>query len=75
MLLVRTQKPIGEIAEEVGYATSGSLINLFVKKVGSSPKQYRSEHLSQALSAADGRPSRTRRQIGKTSAARTHSSA
>lgn len=59
VLLVRTQKPIGEIAEEVGYATSGSLINLFVKKVGSSPKQYRSEHLSQALSAADGRPSRT----------------
>lgn len=59
VLLVRTQKPIGEIAEEVGYATSGSLINLFVKKVDSSPKQYRSEHLSQALSAADGRPSRT----------------
>ncbi|MFQ9128177.1 MAG: helix-turn-helix domain-containing protein [Butyricicoccaceae bacterium] len=38
---MRTQKPIGEIAEEVGYSTSGSLINLFVKKVGTSPRQYR----------------------------------
>ena len=41
VLLVRTQKPIAEIAEEVGYSTSGSLINLFVKKVGTSPRQYR----------------------------------
>ncbi len=53
VLLVRTQKPIGEIAEEVGYAASGSLINLFVKKVGISPRQYRIQHLSQALTPAD----------------------
>ena len=32
VLLVRTQKPIAEIAEEVGYSTSGSLINLFVRR-------------------------------------------
>jgi AraC-like DNA-binding protein len=35
---------ISEIAEEVGYSSSGSLINLFVKKVGSSPGQYRKSH-------------------------------
>ena len=64
VLLVRTQKPIGEIAEEVGYATSGSLINLFVKKVGSSPKQYRSEHLSGALRRRRSTVA-YRRQIGK----------
>ena len=46
-------------ADDSKAGSCGSLINLFVKKVGSSPKQYRSEHLSQALSAADGRPSRT----------------
>ena len=37
---------LGEIAEEVGYSSSGSLINLFVKKVGSSPGQYRKSHKS-----------------------------
>lgn len=49
VLLVRTQKPIAEIAEEVGYSTSGSLINLFVKKVGTSPRQYRIQHMSKAI--------------------------
>ncbi|WP_337763745.1 AraC family transcriptional regulator, partial [Butyricicoccus sp.] len=51
VLLVRTQKPIAEIAEEVGYSTSGSLINLFVKKVGTSPRQYRIQHMSKAIDA------------------------
>ena len=53
VLLVRTQKPIGEIAEEVGYSASGSLINLFVKKVGVSPRQYRVQHMSSVVDAAD----------------------
>ena len=43
--------PIAEIAEEVGYSTSGSLINLFVKKVGTSPRQYRIQHMSKAIDA------------------------
>ena len=43
-LLLRTGKSVSEIAEEVGYTTSGSLINLFVKKVGVSPGQYRKSH-------------------------------
>lgn len=53
VLLVRTQKPIGEIAEEVGYSASGSLIYLFVKKVGVSPRQYRVQHMSSVVDAAD----------------------
>lgn len=44
--LVRTQKTIEEIADEVGYSSSGSFINMFVKKVGRSPKQYRKFHQS-----------------------------
>ena len=43
-LLLTTSMSISEIAEEVGYSSSGSLINLFVKKVGSSPGQYRKSH-------------------------------
>ena len=45
-LLVLTGKTVSEIAEEVGYTSSGSLINLFVKKVGESPRQYRKNHMS-----------------------------
>ena len=45
-LLLTTGKSVSEIAEEVGYATPGSLINLFVKKVGASPGQYRKSHKS-----------------------------
>lgn len=45
-LLIRTSKSVSEIAEEVGYTSSGSLINLFVKKVGESPGQYRKSHRS-----------------------------
>ena len=60
MELLRKYKPAGvmhcfsyspEIAEEVGYSTSGSLINLFVKKVGTSPRQYRIRHMSKAIDA------------------------
>lgn len=43
VLLLRTTRSIEEIAYEVGYASSGSLINLFVKRVGVSPGQYRKE--------------------------------
>lgn len=46
ILLARTTKTVSEIAYEVGYASGGSLINLFVKRVGISPKQYRKEHQS-----------------------------
>lgn len=45
-LLVLTGKTVSEIAEKVGYTSSGSLINLFVKKVGESPRQYRKSHRS-----------------------------
>lgn len=41
VLLVRTNKSVAEIAYEVGYSSSGSLINIFVKKIGMSPSQYR----------------------------------
>lgn len=44
--LVRTQKTVEEIADEVGYSSSSSFINMFVKKVGRSPKQYRKFHQS-----------------------------
>ncbi len=47
IMLIRTQKTIEEIALEVGYSSSSSLINMFVKKVGHSPKQYRKFHQSQ----------------------------
>lgn len=41
VLLIHTDDSISRIAEQVGYATSGSLINLFTKRVGVSPLQYR----------------------------------
>lgn len=43
-LLTTTGKTVAEIAEKVGYSSSGSFINIFVKKVGTSPKQYRNSH-------------------------------
>lgn len=49
IMLIRTQKTIEEIALEVGYSSSSSLINMFMKKVGHSPKQYRKFHQSQLL--------------------------
>lgn len=41
VLLVRTNKSVAEISYEVGYSSSGSLINIFVKRIGMSPSQYR----------------------------------
>ena len=44
--LIRTLKTVEEIADEIGYSSSSSFINMFVKKVGYSPKQYRKFHQS-----------------------------
>lgn len=41
ILLSRTDKSVSEIAYEVGYLSSNSLINVFVKKTGMTPRQYR----------------------------------
>lgn len=41
ILLVRTSKSIEEIAYEVGYSSASSLINIFVKREGMPPGQYR----------------------------------
>jgi AraC-like DNA-binding protein len=40
-MLVGTSKNVAEITDEVGYSSSASLINIFEKRIGSSPKQYR----------------------------------
>lgn len=48
ILLARTTQPVAEIAYDVGYSSSNSLINMFVKRVGVSPKQYRKSHQSPA---------------------------
>lgn len=45
-LLVRTDQSIAEIASKVGYTASGSLINLFMKRLSISPMQYRKQHQS-----------------------------
>lgn len=50
VLLAHSTMPISEIATEVGYSSSGSLINLFVKRIGMSPRQYRISHQSLPLS-------------------------
>ena len=41
ILLARTFMTVEEIAYEVGYQSSNSLINLFNQKLGFSPKEYR----------------------------------
>ena len=41
ILLARTAMTVEEIAYEVGYQSSNSLINLFNQKLGFSPKEYR----------------------------------
>ncbi len=46
VMLLRTGLTVAEIAYEVGYGSSSSLINLFMKKVGESPSQYRKSHNS-----------------------------
>lgn len=47
VMLIHSNLSVSEIAYEVGYSSSGSLINLFVKRVGESPKQYRLSHRRQ----------------------------
>lgn len=47
-LLVTTGMTVSEIADTVGYASSGSLINVFTGRVGESPGQYRKSHRSLA---------------------------
>lgn len=49
ILLVRTNRSIAEIAYEVGYSSSSSLINIFIKRVGISPTKYRRSHQSQEV--------------------------
>lgn len=49
ILLVRTSRSIAEIAYKVGYSSSSSLINMFMKKVGVSPTKYRRSHQSQEI--------------------------
>ncbi len=41
ILLARTTRSVAEIAYEVGYSSGTSLINMFIKKTGITPKQYR----------------------------------
>lgn len=41
VLLARTTRPIADIAYEVGYSSASSLNNMFVKRTGMSPRQYR----------------------------------
>lgn len=50
ILLVRTSKPITEIACEVGYSSARSLTNIFTKKEGMSPGQYRRTYQNQSNS-------------------------
>ena len=47
VLLIRTNLSIEEIAYEVGYASSGSLINLFRKHEGISPNRFRKNYFNQ----------------------------
>lgn len=46
ILLIRSTKPVEEIAWEVGYASAGSFINLFTRRIGISPTRFRKEHQS-----------------------------
>lgn len=41
MLLLQTTMSVMDIAYEVGYESGGSLSNLFIKKIGCSPREYR----------------------------------
>lgn len=43
ILLLRTTKSVEEIAWEVGYASAGSFINLFTRRIGVSPTRFRKE--------------------------------
>jgi AraC family transcriptional regulator len=46
VLLIRTDLPVSEIAYRVGYASSGSLINLFNKHEGMSPNKFRKTYFN-----------------------------
>lgn len=48
-LLITSNLSVEEIAYQVGYSSSGSLINLFMKKLKTSPKHYRISHRSADL--------------------------
>lgn len=48
ILLARTSKSVEEIAYEVGYSSSSSLINIFSRREGVSPGQYRKMYQSSA---------------------------
>lgn len=48
VLLICTNHPIAEIAVRVGYASAGSLINQFKRRIGMSPRQYRQMHQSKS---------------------------
>ena len=41
ILLARTTKPVTEIAYETGYSSGSSFNNMFVRRTGMSPRQYR----------------------------------
>lgn len=43
VMLMHTRKTISEIADAVGYSSSSSFINVFTKKVGMTPKAYRTQ--------------------------------
>ncbi|MCD8355696.1 MAG: AraC family transcriptional regulator [Clostridia bacterium] len=45
-MLTHTRKSIAEIAYEVGYGSASSFINVFTRKVGCTPKTYRTQHQS-----------------------------
>lgn len=45
-LLIRTSKSIEEIAFEVGYQNSSTLIKLFIRKAGMTPKSYRKHYFT-----------------------------
>lgn len=49
VLLALTSKSVAEIAYEVGYSSSSSLINIFVKRIGMSPRQYRMNYQISSL--------------------------
>lgn len=47
VLLIRTNLSVSDIAYEVGYASSGSLINLFRRHEGISPNRFRKNYFNQ----------------------------
>lgn len=47
-LLIRTNKPIAEIAAAVGYAGTTAFSNIFSKRVGLSPRNYRNYHTNRS---------------------------